>query len=427
MIRIIVILAVLGLSGWGAWTLAPMFSKKVSVSSSVPDVPNTAVKKGDVEFAIMARGELQGGNTQMLQTPMTGGQSVAISFLAANGELVKAGDTVAKFDTTEQDFLLREAEADLAEAEQQILQATAEAEAKEEETRYLLLQAQSEVRLAEAEMRRNEVLPRLVAKENEMALAAAKDKLAKIEKDLKNRLQTARSGIAIQEAAKAKALVKSTTARKNIEAMTLKAKAPGYVAIQQNDEGNMRWGMYMPPYQVGDIARPGKAVAQIPDLGSWEATARIGELDRGHIAEGQQAGLSVVALQGHALQGKIKTIGGTAGSPWDRYFDCRISVADPIPELRPGMTVRLRIVTGVIKEAIWIPTQALFEAEGRKYVYVKTATGYQPKDIEMVRRSEIQVVVKGLKEGQLIAMANPDQSLKKEQSGGGALKAIQGK
>ncbi len=265
MIRIIVILAVLGLSGWGAWTLAPMFSKKVSVSSSVPDVPNTAVKKGDVEFAIMARGELQGGNTQMLQTPMTGGQSVAISFLAANGELVKAGDTVAKFDTTEQDFLLREAEADLAEAEQQILQATAEAEAKEEETRYLLLQAQSEVRLAEAEMRRNEVLPRLVAKENEMALAAAKDKLAKIEKDLKNRLQTARSGIAIQEAAKAKALVKSTTARKNIEAMTLKAKAPGYVAIQQNDEGNMRWGMYMPPYQVGDIARPGKAVAQIPD------------------------------------------------------------------------------------------------------------------------------------------------------------------
>lgn len=385
-----------------------------------------AVKRGNVEFAIEARGDLQGGNNQMLTVPMTGGQAVAITFLATNGELLKANDVVVQFDTTEQDFRLREAEADLAEAEQQIVQAKAEAEAKEEETRYLLLQADSEVRIAEAEMRRNEVLPRLVARQNELALQAAREKLAKIEKDLQNRLQTARSGIAIQEAAKAKASMKAETARRNIQSMTLRAKSAGYVAIQQNDEGNLRWGMYLPPYQVGDVARPGKAVAQIPDLGSWEATARIGELDRGHIAEGQLAELSIVALQGHPLKGKIKVIGGTTGPPWDRHFDCRIAIADPISELRPGMTVRMRIVTGTLKDVLYIPSQALFDAEGRKYVYVKTGSGYKPQDVEMVRRSESQVVIKGVREGQLIAMANPEQTNKKEQ-GGGALQAIQGK
>jgi len=427
MIRSIVVLAILAAAGWSAWRFGPKLTGRVSASAaSLPEVPTIAVKRGSVEFAIEARGELQGGNNQMLTVPMTGGQAVAITFLATNGELLKTNDVVVQFDTTEQDFRLREAEADLAEAEQQIIQAKAEAEAKEEETRYLLLQADSEVRLAEAEMRRNEVLPRLVARQNELALQAAKEKLAKIEKDLQNRLQTARSGIAIQEAAKAKASMKAETARRNIQSMTLRAKSAGYVAIQQNDEGNLRWGMYLPPYQVGDVARPGKAVAQIPDLGSWEATARIGELDRGHIAEGQLAELSIVALQGHPLKGKIKTIGGTAGPPWDRHFDCRIAIADPILELRPGMTVRMRIVTGTLKDVLYIPSQALFDAEGRKYVYVKTGSAYKPQDVEMVRRSESQVVIKGVREGQLIAMANPEQTNKKEQ-GGGALQAIQGK
>lgn len=425
MIRRVLLTTAMVLAGAGAWMFAPLLTR--SVSSNAPStVPNSSVKRGDVEFSITARGELQGGNTQMLTVPMTGGQSVAITYLPQNGELIEKGEVVVKFDTTEQEFRLREAEADLAEAEQQILQAKAEAEAKEEESRYELLKAQSEVRLAEAEMRRNEVLPRLVARQNEMALEAARERLAKIEKDLQNRLQTARSGIAIQEAAKSKAAMKAETARKNIESMTLTAQASGYVAIQQNDEGMIRWGMYLPPYQVGDMARPGKAVAQIPDLGSWEATARIGELDRGHLAVGQKADLSVVALHSRKSGGRIKTIGGTTGPPWDRHFDCRVSIDDPPNDLRPGMSVELRIVTGDIKDALWIPSQALFEAEGRKYVYVRQGGGYRPQDVELIRRNESQIVVAGLREGQVIALANPEQAAQKD-SGQGALQALPSK
>jgi HlyD family secretion protein len=406
------------LGGVSARRLLPAVTK-----SQAKEVPVTPVKRGDVIFAIAARGELQGGNTQMLGVPMTGGQPAPITILRQNGEMVRDGDVVVQFDTTEQEFRLREAEADLAEAEQQILQAKAEAEAKEEETRYEFIQAQADAKIAAVDMRKNEILPRLVARQNEIALEAAQDKLRKIERDLKNRLETARTGIAIQEAAKSKAQVKAQVARKNIEAMTLKAKSSGYVAIQQNDEGNLRWGMYMPPYQIGDSPRPGKAVAQIPDLSSWEATARIGELDRGHIAEGQAAEAEVVSLPGKVLKGRIKTIGGTTGPPWDRHFDCRLAIADPLPELRPGMSVRLRIVTGSIQNAIWIPAQALFEAEGRKYVHLKSGTGFTTKDVEMVRRSESQVVIKGLTEGQMIALANPDQSQQKD-SRGGALQAL---
>src|SRR5688572_13156838 len=114
MIRSTIVVAVLAVAGWSAWRFGPKLTSKVSANApSLPEVPTMAVKRGSVEFAIEARGELQGGNTQMLTVSMTGGQAVAITFLATNGELLKTDDVVVQFDTTEQDFRLREAEADL--------------------------------------------------------------------------------------------------------------------------------------------------------------------------------------------------------------------------------------------------------------------------------------------------------------------------
>ncbi len=418
MIRYFLVFALLGIAAFGAWRL----SLTVTPAASI-EVPTIPVKRGDVTFTIAAKGELQGGNTQMMQVPMTGGQPISITFLRASGELIKKDDEVVRFDTTEQEFKLREAEADLAEAEQHIEQATAEAEAKDEEMRFQLIKAKADLKIAQVEMRRNELVAAIVVRQNELALDAAVEKLSKIEKDIENSKETARSGIAIHEAARGKAKVKGETARRNIASMTIKANSPGYVALQQNDEGNLRWGMYLPPYQVGDIARPGKAVAQIPDLSSWEATARIGELDRGHIAEGQAAEASVVAIPGAALRGKIKSIGGTTGPPWDRHFDCRIAIENTIPELRPGMSVRITIATGTLKNALSIPAQAMFESGGRKFVYARKDNGFTPVDVSLVRRSESEVVITGLKEGQEVAMANPDQAQSK-QAAGGALQSL---
>ncbi len=386
-------------------------------------VPITTVKRGGVTFTVTAKGALQGGRTETLGVPMTGGGSLAITFLRQDGERVQAGDVVVNFDTTEQEFKLREAEADVAEAEQRVIQAQAENEARERETMAQLIQARTEVRVAELECRRNELYARIAARQNELALEAARDKLRQLEADLTNRKATAAAGVALQEAARAKAKVQADMARRNIESMTLKAKSDGYVAIQQNQDGMLRWGMQVPVYQIGDMARPGMAVAQIPDLESWEALARIGELDRGHLGEAQPAEISVVALPGRKFSGQVKVIGGTTGPPWDRHFDCRVTLNDPAPELRPGMSAVIRIKTGELANVLWIPAQALFESDGRTYVHLRAGASFTVQDVKMVRRSEDKVVITGLREGQQVAMASPDQTSRKEGSGG-ALKAL---
>ena len=116
------------------------FSRAASVDGAprISTVPATRVKRGTVTLTVSARGELQGGNSEMLAAPTIGGNDMGITFLREPGELVNPGDEVVRLDTTEQEFKLREAEADLAEAEQHIVQAQADAEAGEEEDRYQL-------------------------------------------------------------------------------------------------------------------------------------------------------------------------------------------------------------------------------------------------------------------------------------------------
>ena len=416
-------LLLLSLGAWGAWGSLQLYQTRAPGPG--PAVPSTTVKRGDVTVTVSAKGELQGGNSEMLFAPMAAGGALVITLLREPGELVQAGDEVVKFDIVEQEFKLREAEADVAEAEQQVIQAEAESRAKKEEALYALMQARADMRVAEVECRRNPILAAIAAKENDLALAAARDKVRQLERDLTDRLATAQAGIAIQEAARSKAKVAAETAQKLIDSFTLKAKASGYVALQQNTQGNFNWGSYVPTVQVGDTVRAGMAVAQIPDLKNWEAQARIGELDRGHLAQGQKAELSIIALPGRKFAGHIKSIGGTTGPPWDRHFDCRIAIDEPSPELRPGMSARIVITTEVLRNVLWAPSQALFESDGRKYMYVQSASGFSPTDVKLVRRSESQAVLDGVAENQVVALANPDEIAKKQNTRSGALQAIQ--
>jgi multidrug resistance efflux pump len=418
---LVILLGIIGALAWGAMRIV-----RATTATAALELPTTKVKQGRVTLTVAARGELQGGNSEMLTAPMIGGADMAITSLREPGELVAPGDVVVQFDTTEQEFKLREAEADLAEAQQQVIKAEADSAATEEESRYAMLSAQSDVKQAEIEVRRNPTIASIAARQNDLALEAALNRQRQTAQDYTNKKTTSAAGVAIQKALENKAKVMSDIARKNIENMTLKAKTGGYVNIQANTNQNMiYWGMQLPPFQLGDTTRAGMAVAQIPDLNSWEVSANVGELDRGHLTVGQKVAVKVVALAGKEFEGKVKNIGGTSGPPWDRRFEARISLDKAAPELRPGMTSNMVITVDTLDNVLWIPSQALFESDGRTFVYARGLNGFVPHDVTLVRRSESQAVITGIKEGETVAMSNPDQQLKTsnpQQSG--AMKAL---
>ena len=419
----LVVLAVLGALGWGSLRVVRL----TTTSGSAAEIPTTRVKKGRVTITVTARGELQGGNSEMMIVPASGGGDLAITSLRQPGELVNAGDTVVEFDTTQQEYNLREAQADLAEAEQQVIQAEATAAATEEETRFAVLSAEADVKVAGLEMRRNPLLPAIAAHENEISLETAKSHLRQAQQNYDNQKATLSAGVAIQRAGENKAKAMVDLAQRTIDTMVLKAKTSGYVNIQQNtNQSLMFYGMQLPNFQVGDFARAGQVVAQIPDLNHWEVSANIPELDRGHLNPGQKVTVRVAALPGRHFAGHIKTLGGTTGPPWNRSFECRIALDQAGPELRPGMTSNLVITVESLDDALWVPSQAVFESDGRAFVYLHTAQGFVPRDVKLVRRSESQAVLAGVPEGAVVALSNPDQSNKAAGSGSssGVMKAV---
>ena len=148
------------------------------------------------------------------------------------------------------------------------------------------------------------------------------------------------------------------------------------------------------------------------------------ELDRGHMTIGDKVAITVIAIPDHKFHGKVKTLGAMTDSFWDRHFECKISLDDPVPALRPGMSALIVMTTDEMRNVLWLPAQALFEADGRTFVYLRTGKSFTAKDVQLVRRNETRAIVSGLQEGQEVALSNPTESSKKGSASSSALKSL---
>jgi hypothetical protein len=388
-------------------------------------IPVAKVLRGDLKLTVTADAELRGGNAEVLTAPLIGGTDLHLTTLKNSGEAVKEGEIVVQFDTTEQEYKLKEAEADLAEAGEHLKQADAERQAQEEEDAYAVAKARADVRTAELDVKKNPLLPSITARENTLALDAARDHLTQLEHNVANRKATTDAALAIQEAGRGKAESQAKTARQNIEAMTLNAHRDGYFSIRANTSGNdLFFGMTLPLFQSGDTVRPGMAVGEIPDLRNWELAANIAELDRGHLSIGQKVDVTIIAVPGHTYEGTVKDLGATGGPAWNRHFECKIALNNPSAELRPGMSAQIVVTTDELHGVLSLPAQALFESDGRTFVYVRSADTFVPRDVKLARRSEMRVVIEGVPEGQEVALSNPTEMEKKKAASGGALQSL---
>ncbi len=389
------------------------------------DIPVAIVERADVSFTVTSKGELRGGNPEVLMAPATGGGDLHITYLRKNGEQINAGDVIVGFDTSEQLYKLQEAQADVAEAEQKIVQAKANRDAQKEEDQYALVKANTDVKVAELDVRKNPLLPAITGKQNLLALDSAREHLRQVQQNLANRATTGDAGIAKEEAGKTKAASQAKTAEENIDAMTLRAKRAGYVSNRQNTNTNFGYdGMVLPELQVGDSVRSGMAVAEIPDLQNWEMAASVDEVDRGHINVGDKVTIHVIALPGRVFRGHVKDLGGTVGNFWERHFECTVALDEKSDSMRPGMSTELVIATETMRKALSVPTQALFEADGATFVYLRDGKTFARKDVKLVRKNETRAVVSGLSEKQTVALANPLDKPKAKSDDSNAMKAV---
>ena len=94
--------------------------------------------------------------------------------------------------------------------------------------------------------------------------------------------------------------------------------------------------------------------------------------------------------------------------------------------LRPGLLADVEIIVDKISDAIHIPNQALFEKDGRQFVYVENPTDhrFEQRTIHLAKRSEsVLVIAEGLKPGETVALGDPTAK-KKDKGDNGPSKSI---
>lgn len=405
--------AIVGLAGAASLLAAAFLAMPMDgMEADGPVIPTARVAQGDVPVIVHATGELRPIRSVGLVAPAIGGP-LQILHIMATGTPVKEGDVVVEFDLSEQEERLAQARSELEQAEQEIAKLQADIVVQRAQDQVALLTARFDVRRAELDTLGNELISAIEAKKNVLTHEEAKRRLEQLESDLTSRDATDRASIAVLEEKRNKARLAMETAKRNIDNMRIRAPFDGLVAVLDNDTAGAAWtGMVVPEYRAGDTVWPGRPVAEVLHESGLELVAKVTEYDRGHLNAGQSAEVEIHAVPGASLPATIKTVAGASRREifgWDstRTFDVSLQVSGSPEHLRPGLTTRVRVTGEPIRNALYLPRQALFEQDGKPIVFVRRGRSFEPREVRVSHRTESHVVLTDLPAGTEVALRNP--------------------
>jgi HlyD family secretion protein len=396
-----------------------------TATAAAADVPTTRVKRGDLEMKVYVTGELRASHSEMMTAPPIGGGALQLTHLLHTGVAVKKGDLVMEFDPSEQRYKLEQSHSELLQAEQEITKAKDDAAVGAAADKVALLKARFDVRRAELDVQKNELVSAIDARKNELALEGAKRVLAELDQDVKSRSVSNQASVALAEEKRNKAKLAMDQAQDSINKMRVTAPMDGLIALQKNENANGGFftdGMTLPEYREGDQVEPGVGVGQVIDPSSMELSAKVGELERNNINEGQTVDLTLDAMPGTTFHGTVKTVSANNARRFfdddnSSKFEVTITLAGTDPRMRPGLTAHILVNSDPKKSVLWAPRQAVFLKESKRVVYIRNGSSFDPHDVKVDFENESRSAVEGIAVGTEIALVDPTAPRKTTNSG----------
>ncbi len=306
-IRALLVLVVLGAAYGGYRYFERMPQKQLPVAI-------TKVRRGDVIVRAYSRGELRAVRSITLTAPNLF-STVQVTKLAPLGSLAKEKDLIVELDDSELRTLLEETLLEVEQIDEQIKKSNADLAMRNNQDQVELLKSRYSVRRAELEVQRNELLAEIDAKKNLLNLEESRRRLKQLESDIKSRQEQALADLAVLQEKRNKSMIDVSRAKQRIAQSKILSSITGLVSIRQN-RGSFSgsFGQQVPDIREGDTPQPGTPVADVLDLSEMEILAKVGELDRANLREGQEVKFVLDAIPDKTFHGKIKGMSGTATS-----------------------------------------------------------------------------------------------------------------
>jgi len=307
--KIAIRLFLLVLIGGAGWAVYHYFK---GLPSRQAQTPVTKVRQGDVVVRTFTRGELRAVRSATLSAPNLFG-SIQVTKLAPLGASAKEKNLIVEFDDSEVVARLEQKQLELEQFDEQIKKSQADLAIRNNQDQVDLLRARYSVRRAQLEVKRNEILSEIDQKKNN--LKQSEQALKQLESDIKSKQDQAQAELNVLMEKRRRSLLDIQRERMRLAQVKLLSPISGLVAIKQNRSGfGGMFGTAVPDIREGDQLQPGIPVAEVLDLSELEVTARVGELDRANLKEGQEVLMRLDALSDKVFNGKIKSMSGTASA-----------------------------------------------------------------------------------------------------------------
>lgn len=295
--------------------------------------------------SIRLSGTVEAVRIRAIMAPRLAGQSLGnltITRLVAPGQHVKPGDLLVEFDRQDQRRAAFDRQAELLDLAEQIGKKVADQAAAKAKDETELKQAENDVERAKLEVRKNELLPRVEAEKNTLALEQAEARFAQVKTTFDLKRVAAAADLRILEIRQERAQRALDYAERNSSLMEIRAPFEGLAVIKTTFRNSS-----MVEIQEGDEVRPGTSIVNIVDTSTMRVRAQANQADMPHLAVGDPA---IVRLDGFpelSFPGTIAAIGplGTNGtfSPVVRNFAVLVDIEGSHPQLMPDLTASVEI------------------------------------------------------------------------------------
>jgi HlyD family secretion protein len=389
----------------------------VSAQNAVPQVTVAKVEKETLGVLVTASGKIEAADRGDVFAPTAG---VLDTVAVKDGQQVKAGETLAVMDTAPLEFQVAQARAGLKAAQSQLDQvnrglpaaidkSAAAAGVSVAQTGY---DAASDTYSAfydayvlagkPASMEATRTLL-LIAKEQAYAgLLNAKSGQTKLTTMSKTSAAKAAASAAVDQASRALALAQDTLSK-----ATLVAPMDGSVIF--NALGAPSMDGSVPKAEHGSAVAPQSAVFTIVQMGSLNFNAQVDEADIDRIKAGLTAKVRLDAFPSDSFDAKAVTIRATAiqTTTGGIAFPVLLSVNAPGKNLLLGMSGSVDIEVSAVSDAVTVPIEAIFDENGKKYVFVIESGKVAKKEVTTgaLTDTRAQILV-GATAGQDIAVGN---------------------
>ena len=154
------------------------------------------------------------------------------------------------------------------------------------------------------------------------------------------------------------------------------------------------------PLFEGDLATANQPLLTVMNTSRLIAKAHIAQSEAAVLKVGNPAELKIPALEG-PVKGRVSLV-SPALDPGSTTIEVWVEASKPDQALKPGMTVQLSMTAKTVKDALVVPTPAIYKnPEGTDYVLLVGSDGHaRLKTVQVgVRNAEFTQIVSGVAAG----------------------------